>query len=273
MIRKNLAFAILLLLLSAFLSGAAGAEEPVPATPADLACAHEHTRTTVYFFDSPAYKPVNAESHRVSGPATVQTVCLDCGEVLSSETVSNAEETRPHSMKKGTCALCGYRKKAGPSPERPTDAPGEWTINAQDDGGAEGVLDLTLTNDDLFEMVKANVSTVLVRGKSGDAAVALDVTEVLDRIEETGADLYLQMAEREDGSFFAGLYLVSGTGSRTEAEDVGICLRFYREIRSDVRVSLAPADEDTLIEAPGEWNEKGYWSVPYLEEGTYFLLQ
>ena len=30
---------------------------------------------------------------------------------------------------------------------------------------------------------------------------------------------------------------------------------------------------DTLIEAEGVWNEKGYWSVPYVEEGTYFLLQ
>ena len=39
------------------------------------------------------------------------------------------------------------------------------------------------------------------------------------------------------------------------------------------RASVAPADRDALIEAESVWNERGYWSVPYLEEGTYFLLQ
>lgn len=270
MTRKNLAFAIAMLLLSALFSGAAGAEEP--ATPTNLACAHEHTKTTIYFFDTPAYTSVNAESHRVTGPATIRTVCLDCGEETASETVNNAEETRPHSMKKGACALCGYRTKTKAAPDRSADAPGERTIIAQEDGGTEGLLTLTLTNRDLADMVSANVSTILVRGKSGDAAVALDVTEVLDSIGQTGAALYLQLAEREDGSFFACLYLVSGSGDRFLPEDAGIFLRFYRQSRSDVRVSLAPADTDTLIEAPGVWNEKGYWSVPYLEEGTYFLL-
>lgn len=40
MTRKNVAFAILLLLLLSLLSGAAGAEEPDPATPTDLDCLH-----------------------------------------------------------------------------------------------------------------------------------------------------------------------------------------------------------------------------------------
>ena len=227
MTRKPFAFAILMLLLFMLLSGAAGAEEPVPATPTDLECAHEHTKTTIYFFDSPVYVTINAESHRVTGPATIETVCLDCDEVLASETVDNAEEIRPHSMKRGVCALCE----------------------------------------------QASISTALVRGETGTAAVAIGVPEMLGQTEQAGADLYLQLAEREDGSFFAGLYLISGSETRTEPEDEGITLRFYRQTRSDVRVSLAPADEDTLIETEGVWNDKGYWSVPYLEEGTYFLLQ
>ena len=147
------------------------------------------------------------------------------------------------------------------------------TIIAQEDDSADGLLTLTLTNTDLYEMETASVSTVLVRGRTGDAAVALVVPDVLGQTEQAGADLYLQLAEREDGSFFAGLYLVSGPGEKTEPEDEGISLRFYRQNLSNVRVSLAPADEDTLIEAEGVWNEKGYWSVPYVEEGTYFLLQ
>ena len=273
MMTKRIAFAIGLLLLFSLCSGAAGAEEPVPATPTDLACLHEHTKTTIYFFDSPAYTPVDVESHQVSGPATIETVCLDCGELLSSETVDNAEEIRPHSMKKGACVLCGYRPKAKAPEERPTDAPGEMTIIAQEDDSADGLLTLTLTNTDLYEMETASVSTVLVRGRTGDTAVALVVPDVLGQTEQAGADLYLQLAEREDGSFFAGLYLVSGPGEKTEPEDEGISLRFYRQNLSNVRVSLAPADEDTLIEAEGVWNEKGYWSVPYVEEGTYFLLQ
>ena len=41
----------------------------------------------------------------------------------------------------------------------------------------------------------------------------------------------------------------------------------------EIRVSFAPAYSDTLVETKGIWNERGYWSVPYTAEGTYFLLQ
>ena len=171
MTRKRFASAILMLLL--FIAAAAAAEAPTPATPTDLACLHEHTKTTIYFFDSPSYTPVNADSHKVYGPATVETVCLDCGEVLSSETVDSAEEIRSHSFKKGVCALCGYRLKKKTQEEKPTDAPGEYTVIAPEDGETAGLLTLTLTTEDLFELESANVSVVLVRGETGDAAIAL----------------------------------------------------------------------------------------------------
>ena len=92
--KKSLAFVLLMLLLSAMLC-AAEAEEPAPATPTDLSCLHENTKQTIYFFDSPAYTSVSSTSHKVYGPATIQTICLDCGEVLSTETVDYAEELRP----------------------------------------------------------------------------------------------------------------------------------------------------------------------------------
>ena len=41
----------------------------------------------------------------------------------------------------------------------------------------------------------------------------------------------------------------------------------------NVRVSMAPTDTDQLVETQSEWNDKGYyWAVPYVAEGTYFLL-
>lgn len=274
MTRKTIAFAILLLLLSGLLSGAAGAEEPSVVTPTDLECTHEQTKTTIYFFDSPAYMPINAETHRVYGPATVETVCLDCGEVLSVGTVDNAEEIRPHIIRKDQCVLCGYRAKTKAAEKKETaDAPGERTIILQEDSVADGLLSLILTNRDLYELEKENVTVLLVRGKSGDAAVALNVASVLGETERTGADLYLKLAEREDGSFYASLYLDSGSGERINPAEAGITVRFYRSSKSSVRASMAAADRDTLVETESVWNEKGYWSVMYLEEGTYFLLQ
>ena len=104
MTRKLFAFAMATLLLAACFSGAAGAEES-PATPTDLGCAHEHTQIIIRFYDVPAYTAVDAETHRVSGPALVETDCQDCGEVLSVEEVANAEEIRPHTFKNSLSIL------------------------------------------------------------------------------------------------------------------------------------------------------------------------
>lgn len=272
MTRQKSAIAVLLLLLFSLFSGAAGAEEQVLATPTDLSCLHEQTKTTIYFFDSPIYIPMNAEYHRVSGPATVETVCLDCGEVLSSETVGAAEEVQPHYFRKGACALCGYKDKNAEAPAQPTKAPQEWVITAEEDGSTDGLFSVTLTTADLYDLEKANVPVALVRGKSGEAMVALDVTETLRQTEATGAALQVRLAEREDGSFYAGVFLVSDTGT-VQPESEGITLRFYRQTKADVRISLAPSGEDRLVETECVWNEKGYWSVPYTDEGTYFVLQ
>ena len=120
MLRKLIAAALALLLLSALpvLSGAEGA---TPATPTDLACPHTQTRTVIYFFDSPAYTALSPEIHRVFGPATVEVTCLACGALLSSETVEDAEEIRPHSMIRGVCPLCGYRENVHTGAKAPAE--------------------------------------------------------------------------------------------------------------------------------------------------------
>ena len=270
--KKSLAFALLMLMFCA-LYCVAEAEEMNVATQTDLSCLHVNTKEIIFFFDSPAYTSVSATSHKVYGPATVQVVCLDCGEVLSEETVDYAEELRPHSMKKGQCALCGYREKNQMSQEERKDDPGERTLFAQEDSKIEGLLFLTLSREDLTALNNSNVTTALIRGNSGNVAIALEVKKVLTQTWEAEADLYLELAEREDGSFFAAVNLVSRSGEEIDPDGEGINLRFYREAYADVRVSLAPVSNGTIVETKGVWDEHGYWSVQYQEEGTYFVLQ
>ena len=270
--KKSLAFVLLMLLLSVLLC-AAVAEEPAPATPTDLACLHENTKQTIFFFDSPAYSSVSTTSHKGYGPATIQTVCLDCGEVISTENVDYTEELRPHSMKRGQCALCGYCDSTWTRQEQPKDATGERTLYAQEDNNTRGMLTLTLSREDLIALNNSNVSVALVRGNSGSVAIALNVSNLLNQSREADADLYLQLAERTDGSVFAGVFLVSETGEEITPEVNGINLRIYQQTYSDIRFSIAPSASGSLVEAEGVWDEHGYWSVQYQEEGTYFILQ
>ena len=275
MSKRLIAFAMLALMLTVFFSGTAVAEEEVPATPTDLApvCAHEHTKTTIYFYDSPAYMPIDSGFHRVYGPASVETVCEDCRKILSTETVSNAEEIRSHSMKKGVCVLCGYQEPVRAEEPQPADRSGEETIVAREDKSTVGLVSTSLSEAELSKLNSEGVSTVLIRGKKGSAAVVVNVKEALAQTESTNSDLVLEIAERDDGSAFVGLYLVSASGKRTRAGNGEVSVRLYRERKGDVRVSVAPADADMLQESKGTWNDQGYWSVPYTTDGTYFLLE
>ena len=159
------------------------------------------------------------------------------------------------------------------SQEERKDDPGERTLFAQEDSEIEGLLFLTLSREDLAALNNSNVTTALIRGNSGNVAIALEVKKVLTQTWEAEADLYLELAEREDGSFFAAVNLVSRSGEEIDPDGEGINLRFYREAYADVRVSLAPVSNGTIVETKGVWDEHGYWSVQYQEEGTYFILQ
>lgn len=246
-------------------------EEPgplLPATPTDLDCLHEHTVTTVYFFDSPAYESVSAVSHRVSGPAVVETVCKDCGQIISDETVNEAVEIRPHSFKKGVCALCGYQQAAQSSSVL-QDAPGERTMMAQPDGS--GLLFLTLTDQDLAALEKARIETLLIRGETGKAVIAMDVPFFCSEVEGEQASLSVEMAEQEDGSLFAALFMNTAPGKTHGLETPeGVTLRFYEQEEPALRVIFAGEDQE-VMETEVTWEEAGYWLVPYVEEGSYLL--
>lgn len=273
MTRKLFAFAIMSLVLCVVYTCAA-AEQKVPSTPTDLGCAHEHTKTTIYFFDSPAYEAMGEDSHKVSGPADIETVCLDCGEVISSRTTDNAEEIRSHSMKNGVCVLCGFHREVQAEPEdRPAGRSEEKTLYARQDTSVKDLQTLTLSSEDLSALEASGASVLLIRGKNGSAAIALGVSDILAQAEADDADLYLELAEREDSSLFAGLYLISASGERRELSGDGIKLRLYQENRPGIRASVVTADSDMLVETEVEWDGNGYWTIQYLEEGTYFILQ
>lgn len=271
MIRKYGAIALTLLLLLPLLFAAAAGEDP--ATPTDLECAHEHTKVTIYFYDGPVYTPISSASHRVSGPAVVETSCLDCGAVLDSRETENAEEIRPHSMKNGVCALCGYRSRTSASAAVPQDIPGEKTLFAQKDPDNERLLTLTLSADDFIALQNVNIVTALIRSETGDTAVALNVDETLACLRDTENKLYTEMAEQEDGSLFAGLFLTPGPGEPVAPDDIDISLRFYEKTHTAVRIALSPAGSEDLLETDSVWDEHGFWVVPYIGEGTYLLLR
>ena len=265
---RPLFLALLLLALPVF---AAAEGATAPASPTDLGCTHEHTKETIYFYDSPAYTPVSAEQHRVSGTATVETVCLDCGEVVNVETNTYAQQLRPHTFKNDVCALCGFRRDPQSVLPAMADENGERTVFAVEQEES-GLLTLTLTDAEMSGMESDQVTTLVVRDEAGSAAIAMDVAEVRAAMKTAGADLYMELLEREDDSFFAGLHLVpAGEEEMRDPACEGITLRFYRAESPALKVSLSPVDSDVLVEAQSEWDENGYWSVPYLEEGTYFL--
>ena len=185
---------------------------------------------------------------RVTGPATVETVCVECGKVLSSETVSNAEQIRSHNMKKGVCALCGYRQETATVVDS-RDAPGERTLVAQPDGS--GLLFLTLTEQDLAALENAKVKVLLVRGENGKAVVAVDVKEIRQEARREAASFSIEMSEREDGSLFAGLSLSNAPGRRDELDIEGVTLRFYEDKAPALKIALDPTDGDPLTETDG----------------------
>lgn len=291
---------LLLLALPAFAAAEEGmgpaAADVSPATPTDLdppadfvppadlvppedpapSCPHEHTASTIYFYDSPSYFAVDEQIHRVAGTAYVETYCVDCGAILSKEDDVYAEEIRPHSFKNNTCALCGFRRLE----EKPADAPKtagpvknqESTVFAIPAG--TGVFSVTLTSAELKEYEDTGVATLLVRDQQpGNAAVALNVRDMQDQTEALGMDLRLDLLERDDGSFYAGLWLSRGGRDQQVSDKAGVDLRFYQAKDPALKVSLAPSDSDTLVEAEPVWSDKGYWTLPYQEEGTYFLRQ
>ena len=112
MIRRfSLVPALVLLLLAVMPLSACGEGASLDlGTPTDL-CTHENTET-VYYFDSPVYRALDAWTHQVSGRATVVTVCADCGAALAAVVEENAQQVKNHAFARGRCALCGMEAPA-----------------------------------------------------------------------------------------------------------------------------------------------------------------
>ena len=81
------------------------------------------------------------------------------------------------------------------------------------------------------------------------------------------------MAEREDGSLFAGLSLSKAAGRKDELDIEGVTLRFYGEKDEDLKIALDPTDGDRLTETDGRWDDGGLWFVPYVSEGNYIVIR
>jgi len=246
-----------------------------PATPTDLACAHEHTEAVYYFYDSPSYTPMDENIHKVSGTAYVEVRCLDCGEILITEEETYAEEIRPHTFKNNACPLCGFRlrvKETEP-PAAGSSASGSGQALLHGESSASGLESFTLSNADLAEMESGGVVTALARPARGRAAVALDVKRMQAQTRTSGMNLCLDLLEQEDGSFFVGLWLEKDGKKLSLPDKAGVTLRFYEEKTPPLQVTLSPSGSDELREADAVWNDGGFWSVTYQAEGTYFLKQ
>ena len=114
---------------------------------------------------------------------------------------------------------------------------------------------------------------MLVRGEHGKAVVAVDVKEIRQETEREAASFSIEMAEREDGSLFAGLSLSNAPGRKDELDIEGVTIRFYGEKDEDLRVALDPTDGDKLTETDGQWDDSGFWFVPYVSEGNYVVIR
>ena len=103
--------------------------------------------------------------------------------------------------------------------------------------------------------------------------VAVDVKEIRQETGREAASFSIEMAEREDGSLFAGLSLSNAPGRKDELDIEGVTLRFYGEKDEDLRGALDPTDGDRLTETDGQWDDSGYWFVPYVSEGNYIVIR
>ena len=246
-----------------------------PATQTDL-CAHLSTHQVIYFDDAPLYTPLGPVSHLVEGPGLVETVCDDCGRLLSSEYMENAEEIREHTIRNGRCALCGYRQTKPDEPETYVGSePGEQVLEAKKDDDAS-LWQLSVTGEEVEQLRSQQVQTALIRG--GEMALVFSVDDLCQQMNEAGAQLEITVEMREDQSFFlsAGL-LNAGEEQQTELKGYEKCsLRVYRPADPPlILVWISPEDE--LLELPATWvqpkenGEEGYWMIPWPGSGNFLL--
>ena len=235
--------------------------------PADLcphATVHEET-----FFDTPVYRPLDAETHSISGRAVVVVVCDDCGAELSARIEENAEEILPHVFRKGICALCGREEAAsGAYDGAPVPAVQEstWPMHSVD--GADNLYACSLTDRE----VAAGGDIMVLQPSAGEVVLALQARELLQEMEESGADLIAEI--RQDGSRSVSVSVRFSTpdGAEYAPDRHRITLRIYGTgDRESLDVTYTDPSGSRGVEEAG-WvtrGDDGYWSVTWLGDGNY----
>lgn len=244
--RNGMLLLVLLLLLVTAAAAAEGtAENPDPATPTDLTCAHENTKEYVYY-ENPEYIRVNTQYHKVVGyDAVVRVVCLDCGETISEETRDRVEEIRNHVFRNGACAMCSC-----PQP----------------------VVILDFTQEEIEERMDRQEKVLVLRPDGSPAAIAVPVDSLRDiLVKNPDKTFRAELQPRPDGSFSIVLYLADG-----QEEDPfypeGAEVRFYT--RDDTPEILFTTEEGTAHKSKTVFVDnttpsQRYWFVPFIGNGMY----
>ena len=205
------------------ITGEPAARSAVLATATDL-CAHEHTHLD-YYFDAPVYSPLNAEEHSVTGRATVQEICDDCGAVLMTEVERDAKTAFPHVFRRDRCVLCGYEGAEKNNRSAP-ELPAELVLLLPADEDLPNQFFCTLTGQDLEE---AAADTLVLRPEGCEAAIAVQTERLREEMDRTGGTLTAEIESPGEGDVTASVrvYTADGEESAPEAEDLS--LRFYND--------------------------------------------
>ena len=236
-----------------------GEEEPA----AEAVCTHEHTET-VYYFDTPEYRPLNDESHLVAGQAVAEVTCLDCGALLSQDWVDDAEEIRPHVFRNGLCVLCGREAAADEAAPEQTESVIHLTAGEEPEQYS-----CTLTGDDLADAG----DTLVLRAEGREAAIAVQTQRLREEIDRAGGKFTARMWKPGERDVSTVLCLYDAYGEEVVPVAQGFTLRIYTENRGEpLTVSYTNLSGATSSEE-ARWvnnsGDEGYWSVTWLGDGVY----
>ena len=249
------------LLAAAVPAGFACAEAPLElATQTDL-CAHENTELVYYFEDTPVYRSISPYTHMASGPATVETVCADCGATLAVEYEEDAQEINPHIFRKGRCVLCGRESLAAAAAR-------ETVIDLIPAEGMENVYTAALDAAALADATEL----VVLRTEALNVAVVMETDELKAMLERTGTSLAATFTGKEgERSADIALAFLDADGKameETAPDPQWTSMRIWCKRTISPRVSFVNTEGEASEVQPA-WSDAGYYTVPWMGNGSY----